>query len=472
MRALARLVVFAAALLPGAAGALDLAESRALVRGGDTAAVETAFAAHQAAFAAGEIGADAFTLPYGAFATTDPAVLALIEDWNDTMPESPLAMTAKAASLVHLVLVLRGEDDWHLSSFPSLNEAYRLYTEAKPLMIGALEREPAQVYAARLILDAAPIFQDLEAIEPARKAMRDHADHERLFLFDLEQAGPKWGGGKEEMEALCHNNDPAQSKVTAEECEAIITLTVWKVRKEVLDAAIETLGAADDRRFVELRARNMVALWRGLDARDLYERTGFPVDWSSASKLARGLGDTELLERLTRRWLEFDPYHPRHLANLAWALDMAGDTAGAMKSADDAMRYGSTIPDVRAARMWAMSKDPERQWDLLAEFDDAIAATGGHPEITARITAALIRPAEFMTHDRDGTPIEDFECRRLRIYAKHMQACMRTGSTTRNCTPDALDTVFGPAMDEARRSGQCRDMQKTTWRELVEEWLR
>lgn len=87
------------------------------------------------------------------------------------------------------------------------------------------------------------------------------------------------------------------------------------------------------------------------------------------------------------------------------------------------------------------------------------------------VTAALVAPTVSMSHNRDGTPIEDCECRRLRIYAINVASCEVPGTKTGNCLPDIVAKYFAPALDEALRSGMCRDPNTTTWSELMEEWL-
>ena len=465
------LLVLVLCSLPCPSIALDLDEARRLAREPSVETIEAAFASHQAAFNAGEILPKEFERAYDAFITTGPRVLSLVDQWRSAMPESPQAMAAKAATLVHLAVVLRGNQARRLMPVNSLVKVYELYAEAHPLLIEALDLEPRQVYAASLLINMISYLGDEEAEARARIALRDYGNPEDLFFFDFNRLLSQSGGDAEQMHEFCRQNAPGIATITEDECDAVVTLRLLGVTVPEIKAALETLGAAGDDRFITLRAKTLVFLRRPREALDLYERNDRWIGWSDGWTLARALGESSALQRFSERWLAVNPHHPRHLAHLALALDSQGDFPGALKNADEAMRYGETIPEVRTTRMWVISRDEDRKCGSLEEFEDAIADTNAHPDVTEMITAALVRPAEYMTHRRDGSPIPDFECRRLRIYLQHANSCARTGSTVRNCRPDAMQQIFGPALEEERRAGRCRDMQTKTWRQLVEEWL-
>lgn len=468
------LLPLAMLLLAGRAVALTLEEARSLVREANLVLVESVFADHQAAFDRGEITAADFTAPYRAFRTTDPTVLELVDAWRKARPDSAQAMVAKAATLIHVAMIVRGERVIIDTPPNSLARMGTLYAEARPLLMRALDLEPRQVYAADLIEAAGAFTGDRAGRQRASTVLHEHGDPEGVLLDDLNHALPQWGGSEEKMRALCKDAPQRVPTISEAECNAMATLDLDVSGTDVIEAALETLAAKGDDHWVSQRADGLLRLRRYRDALDLLERNRTWIGWSDAFTLARGLRDGAVARRSAEQWLAIDPYHPRHLANLTWALDLEGDTPGAVAAADKALRFGATIPEVRTARMYAIAKDEDRKWGLLDDFEDAIAQTTWHHEVTNMATAALYRPFPYLTHRRDGTPTPDFECRRLRIFVQHAAACAKVSrmtGTRRTCHPDGLQKVVVPMLNEAKRAGKCRDMNKTTWRQLVEKWL-
>jgi hypothetical protein len=338
----------------------------------------------------------------------------------------------------------------------------------------ALDMEERQIFAADMIEKAGSFVGDRAGRQRAGAVLRKYGDAEDVFLGDLNNRLPQWGGSETEMRQFCRDESPRIESISQAECDALATLGLDVPSADVIEEAIETLAAEGDDKWVTSRAHGLMRLRRYREALELFERHDWWIGWSDAENLARGLRDASIAKRAAERWLAINPYHPRHLANLAWALDMEGDILGAIRAADKAMRYGATIPEVRTARMYVISKDEHRKWGLLDEFEDAIAQTNWHHEVTQMATAALYRPFPYLTHQSDGSPTPDFECRRLRIFVQHAAACAKVSRMTgthRTCHPVSLQQVVMPILNEARRAGQCRDMQKKTWRQLVEEWL-
>ncbi|MFQ5565446.1 MAG: DUF4034 domain-containing protein [Paracoccaceae bacterium] len=461
-------------VLAGQAVALSNEEARRLVREADFDTVEAAFAEHQAAFNAGEITPDEFESPYWAFRTTEPRVLELADAWLAARPDSPQALVAKAATLIHVAMVVRGNGFIRDTPRNSIAMMRGLYDEARPLLMRALDLEERQIFAADMIETAAPFLGDRSGEQRAVATLRQYDDPESIFFSDLHRLLPQWGGSEAAMRQFCRQETPRVEAVSEATCNAFVTLKMPGSSIDEIQAAIDTLAAEGDDRWVTTRAHALMRIHRERQALELYERNNYWIGWSDAEEIARALSDAALLKRLAERWLAINPYHPRHLAHLAWALDLEGDVAGAVRAADDSMRYGATIPEVRTARMFVIAKDEERKWGLLEEFEEAIAQTNAHADVTEMATAALYRPFPYLTHRKDGTPTPDFQCRRLRIFVQHAAACARIAGKTgtrRNCHPAGLQQVVMPILDEARRAGQCRDIHKKTWRQLVEEWL-
>lgn len=458
-------------VIPAMASALIRDEAYALVRDGDVEAIDSAFVKHQAAFNSRLIGPETYLWPYSVFSTTDPRALATVDAWRAAHPASPQAMVAKAAILVHLALIVRGDKFVRQTPSASMTKMHEHYVEALPLLNTALESEQRQLFSAQLLMDIAPFVGDRASEARALKLFRKIGDPKAVFLHDLTQLLPQWGGSAAAMRALCRQKSPPINGMTLAECDAVVTLKLLKADRSDLAAAIETLADLGDHRWVALRASTLAWLDRPREALDLLERHNFRIGWSDGWRITQALGDAKALRRISRHALLYDPYHPRHLAQLAMAQDWLGDSAAALQSADKAMRYGETIPLVRIGRMWVMSKDEDRKWGLLDEFEDAISDTDADPEVMLKVTAALVNPSRFLTHRRDRSPTLNFQCRRLRIYAQNVHSCPRTGTIGANCHPETIRKYFSPALDEARRAGYCRDMRTTTWKQLMEQWL-
>ena len=368
-------------------------------------------------------------------------------------------------------MVVRGNRAVRDTPRNSLAMMRALYAEARPLLMLALDLEERQIFAAGIIKTEAPYLGDLSGKRRAVALLRQYDDPKSIFHSDLHSLVPQWGGSEGAMRQFCRQEVPRVETISEAECNALVTIDMPGASVDEIKAAIDTLAAEGDDHWVKCHAGALMRIHRPREALELFERYDTWIGWSDAYKIARALGDGALLKRLSERWLAINPYHPRHLASLAWALDLEGDVAGAVRVADDAMRYGATIPEVRTARMYVISKDEELKWGLLEEFEDAIARTNGHADVTDMVTAAIYRPAQYLTDRRDGSSTPDFECRRLRIFVQHAAGCTGAGRTTPNCSLDTLEQVVNPILELARRAGQCRDMHNKTWRQLVEEWL-
>ncbi|MEZ5714767.1 MAG: hypothetical protein R3D85_06110 [Paracoccaceae bacterium] len=80
----------------------------ALIEAGDSDAIEAFLADAQARFVAGEVHADDIRRVFEAFATTDPAMIALTRAWLERDPQSPYAQTARGWAMVTAAQLIRG----------------------------------------------------------------------------------------------------------------------------------------------------------------------------------------------------------------------------------------------------------------------------------------------------------------------------------------------------------------------------
>jgi hypothetical protein len=181
-------------VLAGQAVPLNNEEARQLVREADFETVEAVFAEHQASFNAGEITPDEFESPYWAFRTTEPRVLELADAWLAARPDSPQAVVAKTATLIHVAMVVRDNRAVRNTPRNSLAMMRALYAEACPLLMRALDLEERQIFAADMIKTVAPYLGDHSGERRAVALLRQYDDPKSIFHSDLHSLLPQWGG--------------------------------------------------------------------------------------------------------------------------------------------------------------------------------------------------------------------------------------------------------------------------------------
>jgi hypothetical protein len=422
MKTVCCLLLLVTAFLPALATALTRDEAYEMARGGDAGAIEAAFAAHQAAFNAGEIGPNIYQRPYSVFWTTEPLVETTIDGWLAAYPDSPQAAYAKAARISHIAHLIRGGDFAAYIPAEAVAQYKPMFRAARDLLRTVLDREPRHLSAGYALRNAGAFLssgKDRTRGSAIVDALDTPAD---ALLSGLRYTYARWGGNPLKTSLFCAERAPQVAKINFEECLAKADYDHGDTDPALYNPAITILSKGSINYFLE---QHIAALSRDGHMEEAYAlaKSRNFMNYQLATALANGLHQVRILEEFVAENLRQDPLNPADLTSYAASLASLDDLAGAWEALDKAMIYGTYSHYVRWTRITLMMRDPERKWELLDEILRASVETKGNMDILGGVLFRLMNPEEYLVTNRDGTPRLDFECKRLRLFEQHKQNC-------------------------------------------------
>lgn len=456
--------VLMAALFPALAIAVTREEAYKLARAGDSAAIETAFAQHQAAFNTGEIGPNTYQRPYFVFRTTEPLVETAIEDWLAAFPNSPQAAAAKAERLGHIGGLIRGVGYAREVPAAAMIEFKRIALEALTLATSALDTEPRHLVAAYSLVSMGAYLGSRKDRDRGFRVVEELDTPADVLLEGLQYNYARWGGGSEDTQLFCEERAPLVPDISVAECLAKADYDHVDQDPTLFLPAVATLSQGNIEYFVEQHLAALTREGRFEEAYVLAKSRNF-MNYQLAYALSAALAKTDIVVDFVTGKLPSDPLNPTDLTIFGDALADLGDLEGAWEAMDKAMLYGRFDGFVRWRRIVLTMRDPERKWQVLDEIVRAADDTDGDMEILSGVLFSLINREEHHSMRPDGTSRPDFECTRLRLLEQHEQNC-KAGSKHYSCRAGTVamrDTII----IEARAANACGESTSLTWQDYI-----
>lgn len=465
MRLVCCLLLSLAVAFPALAEPLDRSAAYELARAGEPDAIEAAFAAHQAAFNAGEFGPGAYRSPYVVFSTTEPRVEATLEGWLTAHPESSQAAAAEAARLFHIASLMRGTGYVAETPEGAMVQFRTKAEEARDLARRALEAEPRHLAAGHELMRIAAFLGARGDRDRGFRIVEELDTPANALLSGLQFNYARWGGSSDAIRRFCEERAPTVPDISVEECLALADYEQRDQYPERVEAAVATLSKGSDNHFLEQHIAALSRAGRAQKAYELAKSRGF-MSYEFAYWLAHNYaGGMFHVEEFVAGRLRDDPLNPVDLAIHANALTQRGEQRVAREAFEKAMIYGVHNPFVRRTRIQAIALHPELRYDLMAEIADALEATDDDMEILGNALHHVKFPPERITHLGDGTPRPDFECTRLGILERHERAC-DAGSRHYTCQP-GLVAQRDNIIIEARAKAVCGEATGRSWQDVV-----
>lgn len=345
--------------------------------------LEGRLAGYLQGYRAGEISDHVLERAYNAFASADPALERLLDEWIAARPESYSARMGRANYFQHLGLVYRGHRRrTPKDRGPLMSESF---ARAKSDLAAALEINPhlGVAYGSLIVIGMvlgkhaevdALVRTGLEA-DPRSFTIR------RRYLYSLV---PRWRAGTEKpFEAI--RNFVAEVERDAVDNPALLPLKgfvdfavagalAWRGRREEAVAHFEkALRFGDYWWYLDRQGYNYYWLQRYDDAVASFTRAlkAWPqvpgtLDWRARSwrklgQLDRGFADWDSA-------LSLDPANPRILVQVAYGLRDLQRYDAVLSTLDRAMLYGADDENVRDARGRILLYELERPAESIADL--------------------------------------------------------------------------------------------------------
>ena len=220
-------------------------EIRALALAGEEAAVEARMAElHDAALTSGDFD-PLRAINAQVFATTDPGVIALLDDWSAAFPVSAYADAARAWNHYHRAYLLRGTAYVGRTPPQRMTDFREEIDRAVDAAIAAFERAPDYLPAADAMIvmsihargriDRAPVFEAAMAEWPNWRTLHNMIGAER----------PEWGGSVEGILQLCVDHAEAVPDYDLDACQIEAVLT-GNMPRDLRTVALELLADRDE----------------------------------------------------------------------------------------------------------------------------------------------------------------------------------------------------------------------------------
>lgn len=464
MKTIRFMVILIIGLCPALATALTRDQAYELARAGDAGAIESAFAAHQAAFNAGEIGPSAYRRPYFVFSTTEPLVEASLDGWLAAYPDSPQAAAATAKRLGHIGYLVRGSGYTSATPRAALARFNRMASEAMEHAKRALDLEPRHLVAAYTLMSMAAFVGSRHDRDRGFQIIEELDHPAGALLSGLKHTYARWGGGPETTRLFCEERAPLVPDISVEECLAKADYDNAGNDRAKQLAAINTLSRGSIEHFLE---QHIAALGRAGRMEEAYAlaRSRNYMSRLFAYAAANGLGNKSIIDDFIADNLRRDPLNPLDLVAYADYRAGFGHLEAAWEAMDKAMLYGANITNVRWRRIVLLSRDPNRKWEYMDEVISAVEATDGDQEILGSVMLDLINPDKHLTHLYNGVPRVAFECERLRLLERHQQNC-EAGSPHYSCAP-GLVAMRDTVIIESREQNACGEATGSTRQDIA-----
>lgn len=464
MRAAFCLLLSLAVTFPALAEPLGRAAAYEMARTAAPDAIEAAFAAHQAAFNAGEIAPGAYRSPYEVFNTTEPKVEATLDGWLTAYPDSPQARAARAIQLFHIAYQLRGGGFVRETPSGAMDRFRTTASEALDLAGQALEAEPRHLAAAHELMNIAAFLGARAERDRGFRVIERLDTPASVLLSGLRFNYERWGGSAEATQRFCEERAPDVPDISVEECLALADYDHHRENPALLEPAVAVLSKGSEEHFLEQHVMALSRAGHGEEALELARSGGF-MSYEFAYWLANHFGDFSHVENFAARRLRDDPLNPVDLAVHATRLAQQGQFEAARQEFEKALVYGAHQSFVRRSRIQAISLHRELGGDLFGEIVDGLAATDYDMETLGSVMHFVMFPAKDITQLEDGSPRPDFECKRLRILERHKEAC-EAGIRHHSCEPGLAvrrDTIIV----EARAKAVCGEATGRSWQDIV-----
>lgn len=412
---------------------LTLSSARALLREGDVDALQAAFAAHEAAFDAGEINPDDFTRPFNAFHVFHPPFRGTLEAWGEAYPESASAQAALGAAYERRALIEL--DHRKLEQLP----ADRALAHLDWLRRGAGHYDaattlsPRQIFAAERILGMDPRVLPQGLAERASASMAASGSPLYALRIEVRRLTERNAKETDKVLALCEAALPRVAGLTLEECLAFGLQSRTRSRLERAQF-LEVLEADAENHFPRARFELLLSVGRTEEAAAWIEEADLFLDpFNAIAQVADPALEAKMQDDLVH-----DPSNPFLLASLAWQLAAEGQADEAMETIARAHEHASHLTSTWRWE-WRILEHLSRADAYLPFIERAIADPTLDPTAWFDSLHVLRMTPDEMLTGPDGKPHSNGQCRLREIYEEIPAACQRLPRAHQYCMPMILE---------------------------------